>query len=152
MAHVRMQEHIDAPIEHVFDLLLDAKRWPEWMSGGMEVKEVTGPLDQVGTKVREESAFLGRRMESVTEIVEVQRPHLLKMVGESAGVKYHGMIRFTEAGAGTDAEMESEYDLPAGFLGHIADRLFIERTMEREMRHNAENFKALAEAKVPALV
>jgi len=152
MTHVRHQLHIDAPIEHAFDLLLDAKRWPEWMSGGMEVKEITGPLDIVGSKVREASSFLGRKMESISEIVEVERPHLLKMAGESAGGKYHSTIRFTEAGSGTDAEMESEYELPAGFLGHIADRLFIERTMEREMRHNAENFKALAEANVPALV
>jgi uncharacterized membrane protein len=47
--------------------------------------------------------------------------------------------------------MEVDYEVPAGFLGHIADRLFLEKAMERQMRHTAENFKALAEAKVPAL-
>jgi uncharacterized membrane protein len=143
-----MSQHIEAPIEQVFELLIDAKRWPEWMSGGMEIKEITGPLDVVGTRVREESAFLGRKMESWNEVVEVERPRLLRLAGESAGMKYTGSFRLTPAGTGTEAEVESEYELPAGFLGHIADRLFMERAMERQSRHSAENFKALVEAKV----
>ena len=57
--------------------------------------------------------------------------------------------RLTPVGEGTDVTVEADYELPAGFLGHIADRLFIEKAMERQMRHGFENFKALAEAQVP---
>jgi uncharacterized membrane protein len=66
-------------------------------------------------------------------------------------MKSEAWYRMTPAGEGTDVEMEVDYEVPAGFLGHIADRLFLEKAMERQMRHTAENFKALAEAKVPAL-
>ena len=149
MAQVKMTEHLDAPIEQVFDLLIDAKRWPEWMSGGMEIKEIVGPLDRAGTRIHEASRFLGQKFESWSEIVEVERPRLLKLAGESAGMKFTGTFQLTPAGQGTDVVAESEYELPAGFLGHIADRLFLEKAMERDGRHNLENFKALVEAKVP---
>jgi coenzyme Q-binding protein COQ10 len=148
MAHLKLTEHIEAPIEDVFELFIDAKRWPEWMAGGIEVKEITGPPDQVGTRIRDVSNFMGRQMESWTEVVEVERPHLYRMTTEGAGLKGTGTFRLTPAGQGTDVDVENEYELPAGFLGEIADRLFIERAMERQLRHSAENFKALAEAKV----
>jgi hypothetical protein len=40
--------------------------------------------------------------------------------------------------------------LPGGFFGGIADKVFIERQIERDIKHSNENFKALCEAKVPA--
>ncbi len=42
--------------------------------------------------------------------------------------------------------IDIEYELPGGVLGEAVDRLFVERSIEREMKHVAENFGALAEA------
>jgi uncharacterized membrane protein len=148
MAHVEMNAHFEAPIEQVFDLMADAKRWPEWMPNMLEVMEVTGPLDQPGTRIHEAMRFLGRRIESWDEIVEAERPRLWKYASGTEGMKSVGTFRLTPAGQGTDVAIEGDYDLPAGFLGEIADRLFVEKAMERQMRHSLENFKALVEAKV----
>jgi hypothetical protein len=52
-------------------LFIDVQRWPEFMPGGMEIKEVTGPIDQVGTRVLSTARFLGRKMEGWDEVVEV---------------------------------------------------------------------------------
>lgn len=152
MAHVKITEHVEAPIERVFDLFLDVKRWPEFMPGGIEVKEVTGPIDKVGTRIREAGKFMGRTAESWDEIVEIERPRMVKMKMEGSGFKAIGTYRLTPAGTGTDVVVESDYELPAGFLGIVADRLFIEKAMERQMRHAGENMKAIleAEALVPA--
>jgi len=152
MAHVKVTEHVEAPIERVFDLFIDAKRWPEFMPGGIEVKEVTGPLDKAGTRIREASKFMGRTFESWDEIVEIERPRMVKMTMEGSGFKGTATYRLTPAGKGTDVVVESDYEMGAGFLSHIADRLFLERAMERQMRHAGENMKAIleAEALVPA--
>lgn len=150
MAHVRFAEHVEAPIERVFGLFIDIKRWPEFMPSG-EVKKVTGPVDHVGTKILSSMQFLGRKMEGWDEVVEVERPNLLTFASKEP-MEYAATYRMTPAGQGTDVVIEVDYELPAGFLGHIADRLFVEKAMERQMRHAAENFKALveAEALVPA--
>jgi len=46
MAHLRMTAHYDAPIEHVFELAVDYKRYPEWNASCEEVMEVVGPPDR----------------------------------------------------------------------------------------------------------
>ncbi|HJW23031.1 MAG TPA: SRPBCC family protein [Candidatus Limnocylindrales bacterium] len=152
MAHGTMRDHFEVPIERVFDLYIDVKRWPEWMPGLVEIKEVTGPLDTAGTRMREVSRFLGRTMESWDEIAEVERPRLVKMTGLTEGAKSSMTLRLTPAGQGTDVVIDFDMETPAGFFGHIADRLFIDRAMDRQGRHALENFKALveAEALVPA--
>lgn len=152
MAHVTITEHVEAPIERVFDLFIDVKRWPEFMPGGTEIKQVTGPVDTVGSKILTSTLFMGRKMESWDEIVEVARPRLLKMQSEGSGFKGTTTYRLTPAGQGTDLVVESDYEVPMGFLGHVADRLFLEKAMERQMRHAGENMKALLEAEVPVPV
>lgn len=148
MAHRQLADHFEAPIERVFDLFLDVKRWPEWMPGLVEIKEVTGPIGGPGMRIRETSRFLGKTMESWDEIVEAERPRMVKMASESGGAKSSMTFRLTPAGRGTDIVIEFDLEMPAGFFGHIADRLFIDKAMERQGRHALENFKALVEAEV----
>jgi hypothetical protein len=42
--------------------------------------------------------------------------------------------------------------LPGGFAGSVADKLFVERAIERDVKHSMENFKAICEAEtsIPA--
>lgn len=152
MTHLRMSEHLDVPIDRVFEFGSDFKRYPEWNVSYNQVKEVTGPTDQVGTKFHGIMRVLGRPMEGWGEVVEVDRPRLLKVAGTGReGGHVTTVYRLTAAGSGTDFEAEVDYQLPAGVFGKVADKLFIERTVERDLRHSLENFKALVEAPVPVL-
>ena len=152
MTHLRMTGHHDAPIDRVFELGVDFKRYPEWNVTYVEVKEVTGPPDKVGAKIYSEMRFLGRKMEGWGEIVEFDRPRLLKLSGESTdGGKLTQVLRLTPAGAGTDFEIEVDYELPPGFIGEIANKLFVEKAVERDLSHSIENFKAIVETKDPVL-
>lgn len=152
MTTVRLTGHYDASIERVWELGADFMRYPEWNVSYPEVKEVTGPVE-VGTRILSVMTLLGRRMEGSAEIVEVDKPRLLKTIGTSnEGGKLTVIYRLTPAGEGTDYVIESEYELPAGFLGRIVDKLFLEKAVERDLRHSIENFKALVEAKQPVFV
>jgi uncharacterized membrane protein len=144
MAHVSLSEHVEAPIERVFALLIDFKRYPEWDVTTAEVLEISGPGDKVGTKIHMVGLLLGRKMENRGEIVEADPPRLLKMAVQEPS---RGTItyRLTPAGTSTDVTVEMEYELP-GILGEIANKLFAERFIERAMRHSGENVKALVEA------
>jgi hypothetical protein len=63
MAHLRMTAHYEAPIEHVFALVVDYERYPEWNVSYEEVTEVVGPPDQVGSKMHGVMKLLGRKLE-----------------------------------------------------------------------------------------
>ncbi len=152
MKHVHMTAHFDAPIEHVFELADDFKRYPEWNVAYSEVKEVVGLPDTVGTRFHAVVRLLGRTMEGWSEVVEVDRPRLLRVSGTSLdGSPLTYTYHYTPVPTGTDFVLDVEYELPAGFIGQIADKLFVERAVERDLRHTIENFKALVETKVPVL-
>jgi uncharacterized membrane protein len=145
-----MTEHLDFPVDPVFELATDFKRYPEWNVNYSEIREVVGPPLAIGTRVHAVMRVLGRAMEGWGEIVEVEAPRYLKFksTGPDGGSNTTA-YRFTPEGNGTEAEVELEYELPAGIVGQIADRLFVERAVERDMRHSIENFKALLLVREP---
>ena len=51
MTTVKLTMHFDAPIERVFELGTDFKRYPEWNTAYSEIKEVIGPPDKLGTRI-----------------------------------------------------------------------------------------------------
>ena len=150
MAHLRLTAHYDAPIERVFELAVDYQRYPEWNVSYEAIKEVVGPPDEVGTKINGVMKLLGRKLEGTGTVTEVQRPTFLKIAGAGSGGSVTTIYRFTSVAGGTDAVLEGEYVLPAGIFGKVADRLFVERAVERDLRHSLENFKAFVEAPEPS--
>jgi uncharacterized membrane protein len=149
MGHVVHTGHIDAPPDTAFALAIDATRIPEWNTSVIEVKEITGSLDQVGSSYTSILKLGGRRLEGRWEVSRVERPRLLEFTGTSpGGGRATATNRFESAGAGTDVTIEIDYELPGGFVGGIADKLFVERAIERDVKHSVENFKAICEAAV----
>jgi uncharacterized membrane protein len=151
MTHIELREHFDAPIDQVFDLVTEFKRYPEWSTYFSEVKEVKGLPDRVGTQIFGTITLLGRKFEGTTEIVEINKPLMIKLSGTGVqGGVVKSTYRFTPVGVGTEVVAEVDYELPSTLLA-VFDKLFIERAVERELRHSLENFKALVELKKLAL-
>ena len=151
MNQLRFTEHFEAPIEQVFELAMDYKRIPEWNVSYVAVDEVTGPPDKVGTRIHATMRLLGRTMEGWAEVVEFERPRLIKLAGASSqGGTLTTTYRFLPKDTGTDLEILAEYELP-GIFGQVADKLFVQKAIERDVRHSLENFKAFVEVKTPVL-
>jgi uncharacterized membrane protein len=152
MGHLRLAEHINAPIDHVWELNASCERIPEWSVTVVEVKDCPGRLDRVGARATVVARVFGRRIEGSQETTEADKPHAfaLKLVG-AGGAKGTVDGTFSEAGGGTDATLELEYELPMGMFAGVAEKL-LGGSIERDLRHSMENFRALCEATVPAHV
>jgi uncharacterized protein YndB with AHSA1/START domain len=70
----RFTVHINAPPEQVFDLWTNLERAHEWIGGLTGHTDLTGPMDQVGTRY---TARFGA-MSSPNEVVEVERPRVFR--------------------------------------------------------------------------
>jgi uncharacterized protein YndB with AHSA1/START domain len=153
MGHFKVTPHFEAPIERVFALSVDPLRIPEWAPSIFEVKDATpGPMT-LGSTYTAVTKLLGRHLDIRYEITEIDSPRLLTAVGTASnGGRVLLRTRLTPAASGTDAELEVDYDLPIGFLGEIADKLFVEQAMERDMRHGVENFRSIVEARIPLTI
>ena len=152
MGHVRVSEHINAPIDQVWDLNANCERVPEWNVNVIEVKDCPGRLDRVGAKATTVTRVMGRKIEGSAETTKADKPHAFaqKLVG-AGGAKATVSVTYAEAGGGTDTTIELDYDLPMGMFAGIAEKL-LGGSIERDVRHSMENFKALCEAPVPAHV
>ncbi len=153
MGHIRESIHIDAPIEQVWELGAKCERYTEWQTGVVEIRDCSGPIDHVGAKYSLVYKSMGRRLEGTFEVTRAEKPRLIEQKGTIPGGGRGTSVQTAEpAGGGTDLTFTMDYELPGGFVGGMADKLFMERALERDIRHSNENFKALceAEAKVPA--
>ncbi len=151
MGHVRLSEHINAPIDHVWEMNASCERLPEWDVNIVEVRDCPGRLDRVGARATTVARVLGRKIETSQETTKADKPTAYAVRGTSAGGAKATLDQtFSEAGGGTDTTVDFEYELPMGLLAGVAEKL-LGGSIERDLRHSMENFKALCEA-VPAHV
>jgi uncharacterized membrane protein len=152
MGHVRASEHIDAPIGHVWEINASCERIPEWNVNVVEVKDCPGRLDRVGARATTVVRVFGRRIEGSQETTKADKPRAftLKLVG-AGGAKATVDGTFTESGGGTDTTLELDYELPMGMFAGVAEKL-LGGSIDRDVRHSMENFKALCESTTPARV
>jgi uncharacterized protein YndB with AHSA1/START domain len=147
MPKIRSEIEIDAPPARVWEILSDPERLPEYSATIIEVSDATGRLDQVGSTYRGVAKVYGRRIEGTWEVTEVVPMRRIVQRGSAPGggaATVIGTLEPTDRGT-TRGAVEIDYQLPAGFLGELANKLFIERSVERDVRHTNENLKALAE-------
>lgn len=152
MGHVSQTVRVDAPIDVAWAVGRDANRIPEWNTTVVSVKDISGPLDQVGAAYTAISKIVGRPLEVAWRVERVEPMRLGEAVATApGGGNARTRVRYEPDGDGTRMTVDVDYELPGGFLGGVVDKLFAERAMERDIRHSSENFKALVEQEAAAL-
>jgi uncharacterized protein YndB with AHSA1/START domain len=139
MGHYRFTAHADAPREDVFDLWVNVDRWPEWIEGLTRVTDVSGPIDQAGTTY---TAWFGR-MRSPSEMLEVERPRLVKTRFGSKLLR--GVTQATFETKGTGTEITQEF-WTQGVVPAIAGRIFAMGSYRGSFRGELNSFVRLAES------
>ena len=123
MGRYRLTRTIRATPEQVFRAFTDPALVVDWMDG-TGVLDVTGPLDQRGTRYT--FAVWGPHRFR-TEVVRVEAPHVHEVVGRGPFGSYRMVATLTRTGDGTDLELLTEYALPLAALGRWIDRRWIDR-------------------------
>ncbi len=145
MGHISRTIHVEATPERVFDLFTNPERFQEWMVPASEVKDITGTPGTVGLGWTTASTFAGRKMESHMSATAVERPRSFDVKSTGSGT---GTVRgrFEPAAGGTDVTIESEYEMPLGFIGDAANKLFVEKSFAESWDKSLATFKSLVEA------
>lgn len=146
MGHVSARSHIDAPLEHVWDMAADCSRIPEWNVSFIEVQQCQGRMDHVGARYSAVTRIMGRNFAGDWETTRVERPRLFEVKGSTPGGGHAtATTTMQEGDGGTDVEVELEYQLPGGLFSGVLERL-AGGALERDFHTSIENFKALSEA------
>ena len=146
MQHMREEVWVEAPVEHVWKFYCDTSRWHDWMPRG-EFSDFSGPVDKVGTTYVATMRLMGYEMKQTMEVVEVEPVRLIHEHSDTGPMDNY--YRLEPDGDATRLVLESDYEMPGKVPGFIKD--FVSKGWaERNMRNMMADFKALAEAEVPA--
>ena len=148
MGHIHQEVRVTAPVEHVFEVACQVERQAEW-NPYMDLENVSGPIDKVGTTFDSTMKLLGQQLKSKGTIAEVEPLRLIHIHGDADnGGTSDWFYRFQPDGGGTLCSLDIDYEIP-GVVAGVIDRLVYHGALDRATRHMAENFASVAEMKVP---
>jgi uncharacterized membrane protein len=146
MQHMRIETHIEAPVEDVWKSYCDTTQWEDWMPRAI-ISDVSGPIDKVGTTYVGGMKLMGHELKGTYEIVEVEPLRLIHEHTDWGPMDNY--MRFERDGDATNLVVESDYEMPGKLPGVFKD-MVSKGWAERNMRNSMADFKAVVEAKVPA--
>ena len=142
MLQIEESVTIERPIEAVWAFVMDVEREPLWQTSIEEVRiEGGGPLT-AGARVTEVRWFLGRRIETVWEMVEAEEPHRSSITSIVSPFPWASVYQFEAVGDATRYTVSLTGD-PGGFFRIAAS--FLQRAGRRELVASLGNLKDLLE-------
>jgi ligand-binding SRPBCC domain-containing protein len=148
MAEIVLETEINAAPEVCFDLVRDVGLHCETASetGERIVGGVTGKID-LGQTVTFEAVHFGIRQRLTAKVTEFDKPHrFVDEMMNGAFRSFKHIHEFFPTANGTLLKDTLIWISPLGFLGKIADKLFLENYMKNIVRRRNAQLKKIAEA------
>jgi ligand-binding SRPBCC domain-containing protein len=148
MPKIELDTAVNAPVERVFDLARCIDLHQDSMSKYREkaVAGVTSGLIGLHEMVTWEAVHFGIRQRLTSVITKFDRPHHFQDIMIKGAFKKlthdHFFVKNNEK---TEMKDVFEYTAPLGFLGEMADRVFLERYMTNLLKERNELIKRVAE-------
>ena len=143
MINVETSSIINRPIEEVFAFLTDARNSPQWDSGLVDIQQTPQSPVGVGTRITEVRKFLGRKMETTSEVVEYEPS--TKYTRKGGGpFPITGSLTFEPMAEGTKVIWTFEMK-PGGFFA-LAEPL-VARSLKRGLEGSLGKVKDLLESR-----
>jgi ligand-binding SRPBCC domain-containing protein len=148
MPHIHIETFIEAPIGRVFDLMRDVETHLRSTLGTNE-RVVTGKqsgLLEQGDEVTWEATHFRVRQQLRVRIIQCDPPYVFEdQMVRGAFKSFTHRHSFREDGEGTLMVDDFDYTSPLGWLGVLADRLFLTTYMRGFLMRRAVALKETAE-------
>jgi len=137
---------VSCPAAHVFGVLSNVERLPEFSEMTIAVRNGPGRAVQKGDHFEQAVKVLAVEFDTEWEVVDVVPDSMIRVEGRShsngrATLTQH----ITPEGEGSRVSFEVDYDPPFGILGEIADKLVFERRNEEQAEQILARLKELCE-------
>ncbi|MCB0864097.1 MAG: SRPBCC family protein [Solirubrobacterales bacterium] len=143
---VKQTIEIAAPIERVWELVMDPERLGEWVTIHEEAYDYPDADLETGSRFGQRMKLKGVPLKVRWEVTECDPPHRARWNGTAAaGSKARIAYDLSESDGGTVFDYENEFDLPAGKVGKLAGRAFNAMSGEREAKKSLQRLKDLLE-------
>jgi len=131
---------IDRPPAEVFSYLTDVEKLPEWQSSAVEAS-AEGEMG-MGTRIREIRNFLGRRAESMLEVIEYEPGRRFSLRVLTGPLPFEVRHELSPENGGTRLDWVAEADTSR--FPKLAVRMMA-GTAERQFKADLEQLKRVLE-------
>jgi uncharacterized protein YndB with AHSA1/START domain len=148
MSTVQAEIEIDAPIERVWEMVMDPYRLGDWVTIHKTVENVSRIPLRRGATLDQAMSVVGITFHVHWRLTEVNPPPEARW--EGGGPAHSDALihyRLEPAGSGsTWFRYTNEFHPPGGRLGSLASRFIVGATSEREATRSLSRLKQLVEA------
>jgi uncharacterized membrane protein len=144
---VHAQIRIDAPVQRVWEIVMDPKRLHEWVSIHRSLESFSPGPPEKGSTMEQSLRLRGVTFRVQWTLVDVNPPSLAEWAGKGPAHS-RARTRYELSSEGDDHtrfDYTNEFTTPGGRLGVAASRVFVGGTSEREAHNSLARLKALAE-------
>ncbi|QHE51792.1 SRPBCC family protein [Pontibacillus sp. HMF3514] len=148
MPVIELEMYIHASIETCFDLARHVDTHTETTKNTQEkaIDGVTSGLMEEGDWVTWEAIHFGIKQQLTAKITEMNKPYqFTDVMVKGAFHSFTHIHEFVRSGSGTIMKDRFAYKSPFGFLGMVADKLFLENYMKKLLKVRAYELKRIAE-------
>jgi uncharacterized protein YndB with AHSA1/START domain len=147
MSVVHIKTRIDAPIERVWETVMDPNRLEQWVTIHRALKDVSnGPL-RAGSTMDQVMHLVGISFQVHWTLVDVHAPTHAEWTGRGPAHS-QARIRYelsSDNDGSTDFEYFNDFTPPGGRLGIVASRVIVGAASEREANRSLHKLKTLLE-------
>lgn len=147
MSTVHHKIRIEAPIDRVWDTIMDPNRFGDWVTIHRAVRDVSADPRAKGATMEQTMQMRGLNFKVHWTLTDVNAPNFAEWRGRGpayseAKIQY----RLTADGDGaTDFEYTNEFHVPGGRLGNVATHMIVGAASDREAQNSLQRLKALLE-------
>jgi uncharacterized protein YndB with AHSA1/START domain len=148
MSTVTAAIEIAAPLETVWETVMDPTRLKDWVTIHKTVKNVSASPLRTGATMDQSMVLRGVPFRVHWTLTAVESPHRAEWTGAGPAHSQARISYVLEAGedGNTLFKYTNEFHPPGGRLGRVAGRVIVGGTSEREAKNSLAKLKALLEA------
>ncbi len=147
MSSVHSQITINAPVEKVWETVLDPYRFKDWVTIHRSVSGVSSQPLRKGSTMDQVLHMRGVSFRVHWTVVDITPPHSVEWEGRGpAHSKARTRYELKSNGDGvTEFDYTNEFSTPGGRLGSMASRFVVGAAAEREAHNSLARLKKLLE-------
>jgi carbon monoxide dehydrogenase subunit G len=147
MSTVSAKIDIQAPIERVWETVMDPQRLGDWVTIHKAVSNVSDSPLRAGSTMDQSMHVRGLTFKVHWTLMKIDTPRHAEWEGggpahSTAIIRYE--LASPEEGR-TTFQYTNEFNVPGGRLGKVASRIIVGATSEREAKNSLARLKALIE-------
>ena len=147
MSLVKASIEIDAPLEEVYDAVLDPRRLSDWVTIHRRLLRADDGSPREGYEMEQTLCLRGVNFKVRWTLTEASRPDHATWEGRGPAHSYArtSYTLHSVDGSATRFDYENEFKPPGGFFGAAASRAIVGGVPAREADRSLQRLKALLE-------